>query len=107
MDLLTASSRAVAAPLPWIPAVAARWLQELPDPATGLGRLEHLALNAIKAGCETPSTIFAAVAATDMPPHINTMRITVQETKALINEFEKIIKPGPSAMPAKPRSEAR
>lgn len=68
IDLLTALSRTVAAPLPWIPAAAARWLQELPDPATGLGRLAHLALNAIRTGCETPSTIFAAVAAADMPP---------------------------------------
>jgi hypothetical protein len=68
MDLLTALSRTVAAPLPWIPAAATRWLQELPDPATGLGRLESLALKAIRAGCETPGTIFAAVAAADMPP---------------------------------------
>ena len=56
------------APLPWIPAAVTRWLQEQPDPATGLGRLESLALEAIQAGCETPGEIFKAVAAADTPP---------------------------------------
>jgi Domain of unknown function (DUF1835) len=56
------------APLPWIPAAVRRWLQERPDPVTGLGRLEHLALEAIRAGCETPWKIFASVAAADTPP---------------------------------------
>jgi hypothetical protein len=56
------------APLPWIPAAVTRWLQEQPDPATGLGRLEYLALEAIRSGCETPSEIFSTVAATDTPP---------------------------------------
>jgi len=45
-----------------------RWLQERPDPATGLGRLEHLAREAIRAGCETPGTVFSSVAAADTPP---------------------------------------
>jgi hypothetical protein len=65
---LTALSRMVNAPLPWVPAAAARWLQERPDPATGLGRLESLALSAIRAGHETPGRIFASVAAADTPP---------------------------------------
>ena len=65
---LTALSRMVNAPLPWVPAAAARWLQERPDPATGLGRLESLALSAIRAGHETPGKIFASVAAADTPP---------------------------------------
>ena len=56
------------APLPWVPAAAARWLQELPDPATGLGRLESLALKAIRAGCAAPEEIFKSVAAHDFPP---------------------------------------
>jgi hypothetical protein len=56
------------APLPWIPAAAARWLQEQPDPETGLGRLESLALAAIRGGCQTPGQIFASVAAADTPP---------------------------------------
>jgi hypothetical protein len=55
-------------PLPWIPAAIARWLQERPDPLTGLGRLEDLALKAIRAGCETPAKIFASVAAAETPP---------------------------------------
>ena len=66
--LLTELSQTAAAPLPWIPAAVARWLQEQPDPATGLGRLESLALAAIRAGCATPGRIFAAVAAADTPP---------------------------------------
>lgn len=56
------------APLPWIPAAVTRWLQEQPDPKTGLGRLERLALEAIRAGCATPWRIFESVAAADTPP---------------------------------------
>jgi hypothetical protein len=66
--LLTELSQATNAPLPWIPAAVTRWLQERPDPVTGLGRLENLALMAIRAGCETPTEIFASVAAADAPP---------------------------------------
>ena len=57
-----------APPLPWVPAAVKRWQQEQPDPATGLGRLESLALVAIRSGCTTPGDIFAAVAAADGPP---------------------------------------
>jgi len=56
------------APLPWIPAAVTRWLKEQPDQATGLGQLERLALDAIRAGCRTPAEIFAYVAAHDTPP---------------------------------------
>ena len=56
------------APLPWVPAAVARWMQEQPDPTSGLGRLEDLALAAIGAGCDTPGKVFAAVAAKDTPP---------------------------------------
>jgi len=58
----------VDAPLPWIPAAVTRWLQEQPDEVTGLGRLESLALAAIRSGCETPGEIFKAVASADTPP---------------------------------------
>jgi hypothetical protein len=61
-------SRLADAPLPWIPAAVTRWLQEQPDPATGLGRLESLALKAVGSGCEIPAEIFSAVAAADTPP---------------------------------------
>lgn len=61
-------ARSADAPLPWIPAAVTRWLQEQPDPATGLGRLEHLALEAIRSGCQTPGRIFSSVAAADTPP---------------------------------------
>jgi len=56
------------APLPAIPAAAARWLAEQPDPATGLKRLERLALEAVRAGNRTPTAIFTAVSAADTPP---------------------------------------
>lgn len=55
------------APLPWVPAAARRWLAEQPD-ERGLGRLERLALEAIRAGKDEPWAIFAAAAAQDTPP---------------------------------------
>ena len=66
--LLTELSGTSDAPLPWVPAAVTRWLQEQPDPETGLGRLEVLALAAIRAGCEMPGDIFASTAAADIPP---------------------------------------
>jgi hypothetical protein len=68
IGLLAGLSHATHAPLPWIPKAVARWLQERPDPVTGLGLLEDLALKAIRAGCETPDAIFKYVAAADTPP---------------------------------------
>jgi hypothetical protein len=68
LQLLAEMSGSVAAPLPWIPAAVRRWLCEQPDPASGLGRLESLALQAIRGGCATPAEIFSAVAAADTPP---------------------------------------
>lgn len=56
------------APLPHVPAAAARWLQEQPDPRTGLGKLETLTLEAVRAGKEQPGDIFRAVAEADTPP---------------------------------------
>lgn len=56
------------APLPWVSAAVTRWLAEQPDPDTGLGRLETLALEAIRNGLEKPFDIFAAVAKADTPP---------------------------------------
>ena len=55
-------------PLPWVPAAARRWLLELPDAMSGLGRLEQLALDAVRGGRETPVDILAAVAAADSHP---------------------------------------
>lgn len=66
--LLAGLSRKTDAPLPWIPAAAARCLQEQPDPETGLGRLARIALEAIRGGCETPHDIFACAAKADTPP---------------------------------------
>jgi len=66
--LLVKLASRVDAPLPWVPAAVRRWLLERPDAKTGLGRLEHLALAAIRGGCETPGEIFSAVAGSDTPP---------------------------------------
>ncbi|MBJ6724601.1 DUF1835 domain-containing protein [Geomesophilobacter sediminis] len=57
-----------AAPLPYLPAAVDRWLKEQPDPETGLGLLEQLALDAIRSGCHHPWEIFRHVAAHDTPP---------------------------------------
>ena len=68
LQALAGLSQETDAPLPWVAAAAARWLQEQPDPAKGLGRLESLVLRAIRGGCATPKEIFAAVSALDTPP---------------------------------------
>jgi hypothetical protein len=67
-DKLGELSRLADAPLPWVPAAVKRWLAEQPDPVTGLGRLEQLALDALHKGCKTPWQVFAAVAEADPPP---------------------------------------
>lgn len=56
------------APLPWIPAAVSRWLEEIPDAESGLGRLERLALEAIGSGNRTPHEIFSAVSRRETPP---------------------------------------
>jgi len=61
-------SKMPAAPLQWVPAAMKRWLQEQPDPVTGLGRLERLALDAIRTGLSAPGEILNAVARADTPP---------------------------------------
>ena len=68
LGLFAELSRKVDAPLPWIPAAVKRWLQEQPDPESGLGRLESLALEAVRGGRETPAEIFSTVAASETPP---------------------------------------
>jgi len=68
IGLLLQLSETTDAPLPWIPAAVTRWLQEQPDPVTGLGCLESLALGAIRGGCEAPSEIFSTVVASDTSP---------------------------------------
>ena len=68
LSMLTELSQTSDCPLPWIPAAVSRWLKECPDPDTGLGRLDSLALRAIRNGCESPGEIFAYVADADTPP---------------------------------------
>lgn len=62
-DLAKASD----APLPWVPAAVKRWLEERPGP-DGLGRLERMALTAVREGCDTPAKLFKRVAAMETPP---------------------------------------
>jgi hypothetical protein len=52
----------------WMVAAAKRWLEEQPDPVTGLGRLEQRALEAIRAGNSAPADIFKAVASCETHP---------------------------------------
>lgn len=66
--LLAELSQTTEAPLPRVPTAVTRWIKEQPDPATGLGGLERLALQAIRDGCESPMEIFSNVAAADTPP---------------------------------------
>ncbi len=56
------------APLAWVPAALQRWLEERPDPETGLGRLESMALDAVRAGCRKPWDIFKHAAEAETPP---------------------------------------
>jgi len=56
------------APLLFLPAAARRWLDELPDPDTGLGLLEQLIVDAVHGGWNAPWEIFTAVAKADRPP---------------------------------------
>ena len=56
------------APLPSVPAALSRWLEEAPDEETGLGRLERLALEAVRSGLSAPRDIFAYAAAHDTHP---------------------------------------
>lgn len=55
-------------PLPWIPAAVSRWLEEIPDPESGLGRLERLTVEAIASGSHTPYEIFSTVSRRETPP---------------------------------------
>lgn len=66
--VLTELSQEISAPLPFIIASAKRWLLEQPDLKSGLGRLEYLALEAIRSGCKTPGEIFLRVAEGEKSP---------------------------------------
>lgn len=56
------------AALAWLPAAAKRWLEEQPEPGSGLGRLERLALEAVRAGCSDPVQIMKQVSGGDSHP---------------------------------------
>jgi hypothetical protein len=95
---LTGLARACDAPLPWVPAAAARWLQEWPDPATGLGRLESLAVQAIRHGNETPMAIFKAAAALDSHPQYWGDSTLWEKINALADRKPPLVKiQGPAA----------
>ena len=63
-DLLTVPHPAY----PWIAAAIKRWLEETPDPVSGLGKLESLALEAVNAGISSPAAIFKYVSNHDTHP---------------------------------------
>jgi len=67
MSLLEDLAKQAKAPLPWVPAAARRWLEEQPG-EDGLGRLERMALTAVRDGCDTPAKVLAKVAAMETPP---------------------------------------
>lgn len=56
------------APLAHVPAAARRWLKEQPSPESGLGKLEHLIIDALNKDCTTPWEIFKYAARNDDPP---------------------------------------
>ena len=68
LDAFKELARYDKAPLPWVPAAVTRWMEELPGEKTGIGRLERYALQAVRAGCETPEDIFSFVSAKETPP---------------------------------------
>jgi hypothetical protein len=63
---LTKISNQSNAPLPCVPAATSRWLKEIPE--SGLGRLEQLALDAVKSGCVTPAEIYKHASTNDTHP---------------------------------------
>ncbi|MEJ2109975.1 MAG: hypothetical protein P8Z37_08685, partial [Acidobacteriota bacterium] len=56
------------APLQWVPAAVKRWLDEIPDSADELERLEQLALEAVRSGHKNPGEIYTEVSARETPP---------------------------------------
>ncbi len=68
LKLAETIARQKKAPVKWVPAALRRWLQEQPDPDTGLGRLEAMALEAVRRGCRKPWEIFSNTAAAETPP---------------------------------------
>ncbi len=90
-------SKRVDAPLPWVPAAVTRWLQERPE-VPGLGRLEQLALEAVRSGSRTPSEILAVVAAHDTHPLFwgdTTLWAKINKMATLNSPLVKIEGPGP------------
>ncbi len=68
LKLAETIARQKTAPVKWVPAALRRWLQEQPDPDTGLGRLEAMALEAVRRGCRKPWEIYNHAAAAETPP---------------------------------------
>ena len=68
LEMLHELSRSTGAPLPFVPAAAARWIEEQPDPATGLGNLEHLVVEGLRDGAKSPWELFQHAAAGDSAP---------------------------------------
>jgi hypothetical protein len=68
ITLFNTLSAELTPPLKWVPAAISRWLEEIPDSKTRLGKLERLALEAVKSGFSKPIDIFKYVAEKDTKP---------------------------------------
>jgi len=80
------------APLPWVPAAVTRWIEEKPDKTTGLSRLEQLALEAIRSGCETTTDIFWFVSARETPPQFWGDITLWEKINALANQEPPLVR---------------
>jgi hypothetical protein len=67
MEEFSRLARMEKAPIPWVPAAVRRWLEEQPD-SSGLGKLQRLAIQAVKNGKKHPLDILKEVASKDTPP---------------------------------------
>jgi len=91
LALFNELSQKVDAPLPFVPASVKRWLQEQPDPETGLGRLEHLALQAIRNGSKTTGEIFLSVAENEKSPQFWGDTVLWQKINALADKKPPLV----------------
>jgi hypothetical protein len=83
------------AALPWIPAAAQRWLEEQPDPQSGLGKLQVLSLNVLQRGSYRPAELMKAVSELDTPPQY-WGDMTLWKKVNELADFGKVIIDGPA-----------
>ncbi len=91
LTLLRKLSLEINAPLPHVPAAVTRWLQEQPDAKTGLGRLEHLILKALREGYKTPGEILSNVTNAEESPQFWGDTILWQKINALAEKKPPLV----------------